>query len=199
MIVDVTKRAATYLRVSTSDQNSQLQADETRQLISRRGWSLADEFCDQGASGAKSKRPGLQAMLEAARRRSFDVLVVYRGDRLWRSVHDFSGTLLRLNELGVEYVSVCEPFDTTTSHGELLIHVLAAFAQFERSLLRERTRDGVAAARRRGKRVGRPRAYVDVNRARVLRARGFSLQAIAIELGVGLSTLKRNREISAQA
>lgn len=185
------RRAARYLRVSRSDQRPGLQADETGDLIDRRGWHLADTFLDQGVSGAKGSRPELDRMMAAARRRSFDVLVVWRSDRLFRSLRHMVAALEELAALGIEYVSVTEPFDTTTPQGRLLIHLVSAFAEFERGILQERTRAGLAAAKRRGVRLGRPPAHIDMFKAKGMRAQGKSLRTVARHFGIGASTLHR--------
>lgn len=184
-------RAATYLRVSRSDQSSQLQADETHELVQRRGWKRVLEFADEGISGSHDRRPGLQAMLTAARKRRFDVLVVYRADRLFRSLRELVTTLDELHELGVAFVSVHESWDSTTANGRLLMQVVGAFAEFERNVLRERTRSGLEATRRRGTRLGRPRQTVDVIEARKLRANGLSWERVAERLNVSRATLLR--------
>lgn len=187
----VEKRAVRYLRVSRSDQRPELQADETADLIRRRGWTLTDTFLDHGVSGAKDRRPELDRMLADARRRRFDILVVWRSDRLFRSLRHMILTLEELAALGVEFVSVREAFDTCTPGGRLLLHLVAAFAEFERNLLIERTCAGLAAARRRGVRLGRPRAEIDLDRALALRREGKSLRQVAASLGIGASTLHR--------
>jgi DNA invertase Pin-like site-specific DNA recombinase len=130
-------------------------------------------------------------MMAAARRRQFDILVVWRSDRLFRSLRHMVAALEELAALGIEYVSVTEPFDTTTPQGRLLIHLVSAFAEFERGILQERTRAGLAAAKRRGVRLGRPPAHIDVFKARGMRAQGKSLRAVARHFGIGASTLHR--------
>lgn len=184
-------RVALYARVSTSDQSTALQRDEATRLIAGRGWELVETYEDAGVSGRRARRPSLDAMLAAARRRRFDAIVVWRADRLFRSVHHMVTTLAELSALGVNFVSCTEPFDTSTPTGQLLLHLCAAFAQFERDVLVERTVAGMAAARRRGKRVGRPRRHVDVDRARALLAEGRAEREVARELGVGYGTLRR--------
>lgn len=180
-----------YLRVSRSDQNSSLQADETQELIRRRGWTLSETFRDEGISGSHDRRPGFQAMMAAARSRRFDVLVVYRADRLFRSLRNLVVTLEEFHQLGVGFVSVTEPFDTTTSAGRLLLQLVGAFAEFEREVLKERTRSGIAAARRRGALLGRPPTKFSLERAQSLRAGGMTFAAIARELGVGVAIVHR--------
>ena len=138
-------RAARYIRVSRSDQRPALQADETVEFIDRRGWTLVDTFVDEGVSGTKDRRPGLDRLLAAARRRDFDILVVWRSDRLFRSLSNMVAALGELSALGIAFVSVTEPFDTTTPQGRLLLHLVAAFAEFERGVLVERTRAGIVS------------------------------------------------------
>ena len=157
-------RAATYLRVSRSDQRSAMQDDETRELVKRRGWDLVRTYSDEGLSGANGQRPALRELL---------------------------ATLETLGELGVAFVSVHEPFDTTTAAGKLLFQLVGAFAEFERNVLRERTRSGLEAAKRRGRTLGRPRRAVDADIVRTLRERGMSWPTIARELGVSKATLHR--------
>ena len=182
---------ATYIRVSKADQNSNLQADETEQLIARRQWTLSETFRDEGLSGSHDRRPGFQSLLKAARARRFEILVVYRADRLFRSLRELVNTIEELRQLEIGFVSVTEPFDTTTSSGRLLLQLVGAFAEFEREVLRERTRSGLAAAKRRGAQLGRPRTAFDVDVARELRAGGMSLRAVARRVGVGVASLHR--------
>jgi len=188
-------RVASYLRVSRDDQSLDLQRDAVAELVARRKWKLAREFSDEGISGSHDRRPGLQALLSAvrARRRAFDVVVVYRSDRLFRSLRELVVTLDELAELGVGFVSTSEPFDTTSSAGRLLLQLVGAFAEFELSVLKERTAAGVAAARRRGVAIGRPRIVVDVLEARRLRQMRppTPYATIAKRLRVGVGTLHR--------
>lgn len=184
-------KVARYIRVSRLDQNPELQADATLDLIQRRGWTLAETYVDHGVSGARVRRPQLNRLLADARRRRFDMLVVYRSDRLFRSLRDMIATLDDLAAMGVGYVSVSEPFDTSTPSGKLLLHLVSALGEFERSLLIERTKAGLQAAVRRGAKLGRPRVQVDVVRAAELRSEGRTFKEVAEELGVGVATLHR--------
>jgi DNA invertase Pin-like site-specific DNA recombinase len=180
------------MRVSRLDQDPRLQDDDTKDFIAQRGWELAGSYADQGVSGTKERRPQLDRMLADARRRRFDLVVVWRSDRMFRSLKNMVVTLDELNALGVNFVSVTEPFDGTSPSGRLLLHLVSAMAEFERSILIERTRSGVAAARRRGVRVGRPPARLDVHRLRELRQQGWSVRRIADELHAGPSTVQRH-------
>ncbi len=184
-------RVCRYHRVSRVDQNPQLQEDETAGFIERRGWDLVETYTDHGISGSREKRPALDALLRDARRRRFDLVVVYRADRLFRSLKNMVVTLADLDALGVGFVSVTEPFDTTTPSGRLLLHLVSAMAEFERGILIERTRAGVAAARRRGAKLGRPQTRIDLDRVVELRDGGLSLRKIAAEMGLTYGTLHR--------
>lgn len=184
-------RVARYIRVSREDQRPGLQFDETAEFIRRRGWELADTFHDQGISGSKARRPELDRLLDACRRRKVDAVVVYKADRLFRSLGHMVATLDEFAALGVEFISVTEAFDTTTPSGKLLLRLVASLSEFERDLLVERTKAGLAAARRRGKRIGRPRRRFDIEKARELQAEGASLASIGKQLRVSASTLCR--------
>jgi DNA invertase Pin-like site-specific DNA recombinase len=181
------------LRVSRHDQDTALQDDETASFVNNRQWRLVETYKDHGISGAKDRRPSLDRMLADARRRKpFDLVLVYKADRLFRSLRHMVTTLDELAALGVGFVSVTEPFDTSTPSGKLLLHIVSAMAEFERSLLIERVKSGVAAARRRGARLGRPKAGLDMDRLRELRAQGLSVRKIAETLNVGSSTIQRH-------
>jgi DNA invertase Pin-like site-specific DNA recombinase len=184
-------RVARYLRVSKAEQDPALQDDETAALIEKRGWKLADTYTDHGISGAREKRPELDRLLRDARRRRIDLVIVWKADRLFRSLKAMVTTLDEWSALGVGFVSATEAFDTTTPQGTLLVHLTSAFAEFERNLIVERTKAGIAAARRRGVHVGRPRARLDDAHLRELRAEGVSVRKVAELLGTSVSTVQR--------
>ena len=186
-----TRRAVIYARVSTSDQKLDSQLDEAKAYIHRRGWLLTETYEDVGWSGAKERRPGLDKMLGAARKRHFDTLVVFRSDRLFRSVHHMTATLAEFHALGIDFVSCMEAFDTSTPNGRLLFNLCTSFAQFEREIIAERTRAGMAAARSRGTKVGRRRVRVDIEGAMGLMKQGLSVRAVAQSMRVGYGTLQR--------
>lgn len=150
-------RAAIYLRVSTADQTTANQARELRQYVEARGWS-AVEYCDEGVSGARERRPALDKLMADARRRRFDVLVVWRLDRLGRNLRHLVNLIDELQALGGAFVSIGEGIDATTPAGRLQLHVLAALAEFERARIGERVRASLGRLKAEGKRLGRPRA-----------------------------------------
>lgn len=185
------KRAAIYARVSRPEQSVALQLDECKALVKARGWDFFESYRDEGISGTKVQREGLNQMLAAAKRGRFQVLVVWRADRVFRSLTHMLATLEQLAAWRIEFVSVTEPFDTTTSAGRLLFQIVSAFAEFERNIIAERSAAGVAAARRRGVRIGRPRVYVDVAKARRLLRPGVSMSELAAKMKVPRTTLAR--------
>ena len=184
-------RAALYARVSTQDQTPDMQLDALRAFAEARGW-VAHEFVDHGVSGAKERRPALDGLLAAARTRKVDVVVCTKLDRLARSTHHLVTLAKELESLGVDLVVLDQAIDTTTPAGRLLFHVLAAIAEFERDLIRDRVIAGLRRAKAHGKRLGRPRRYqVDPANARSLLGRGLSLRAVARSLRVHPSAVTR--------
>ena len=185
-------RAALYARVSTHvGQNPEMQLAELREYCSRRGWEVSGEFVDNGVSGGRERRPELDRMLSACRRRQVDAVVVYRYDRFARSLRQLVNALCEFDALEIQFVSLHEGVDTSTPNGRLVFGIFASIAEFERELIRERVRSGLALARAQGKQVGRPRHPVDVVRVAELRAQGRSWAEIAREMGAGLGTVHR--------
>ena len=192
-------RAAIYGRVSTPDQVLDVQLVPLREYTARRGWPAPVEFSDV-ASGAERKRRGLDALMSAARKRSIDTVIVVKLDRLGWSIAHLVGVLDELRALGIEFVALDQGIDTTTPAGRLMLAVIAGIAEFERELIRERTRAGLAAARARGVKLGRRPVVVDVEHVRTLRSTGSSIRQIAKALGVSVGRVHQTvREIEAQA
>ena len=153
------KRAAIYVRVSTDRQTIENQGRELRQIAERRGWEVVMEYSDTGISGAKGRdsRPGLDQMLKDASRRRFDVVMAWAIDGLGRSLIDLLGTIQTLEACGVDLYLDQQSIDTTTPAGRLMFQVTGAFAEFERSMIRQRIRAGLARAVQQGKHLGRPK------------------------------------------
>ena len=186
------KRAALYARVSTNNghQNPEMQLRELREYCDRRGLEISDEYVDNGVSGAKERRPHLDRLLADCRRRSVDAVVVYRYDRFARSLRQLVNALEEFRALGIDFISLHEGVDTSTPNGRLVFGIFASIAEFERELIRDRVRSGLAAARAKGKRLGRPRRVVDSERIAALRSQGLSWRKVASELGVGVWTAR---------
>jgi DNA invertase Pin-like site-specific DNA recombinase len=176
------KRAAIYVRVSTAEQDTDMQETELRQYVESRGWEYF-VYRDKAQSGAKNDRPALNAMLSDLRRRKFDVVVVWALDRLARSLKQLLTIGEECRSLGVDLVSLRQNIDTTLPAGRLTFQILGAVAEFERELLRERVKAGMAQASRTGKHVGRPALrrfqQTDIDQMRELRAGGASVRKLA--------------------
>jgi DNA invertase Pin-like site-specific DNA recombinase len=184
-------RAALYARVSTTDQTTENQLAGLRAFAGARGW-VATEYVDHGISGAKERRPALDAMIAAARARKIDVVVATKLDRLARSTHQLISLGKELEALGVDLVVLDQAIDTTSPSGRLLFHVLSAIAEFERDLIRDRVLAGLRRARAQGQRLGRPQKHrVDPVKARELLAQGLSLRAIARAFDAHHSAVRR--------
>ena len=188
----MSRRIAIYARVSTSGgQSVEMQLLDLRELAKRRDFELVGEYCDEGISGSKESRPALDALLRDARRRKFDAVLVWKLDRLGRSLVHLVRLLQDLRALGVELISFSEGLDFTTTTGKLLYQVISAFAEFERDCIRERVTAGLRNARAKGKRLGRPKVVVDAPRIGVLRAQGRSWREITAETGISKGTAQR--------
>jgi DNA invertase Pin-like site-specific DNA recombinase len=192
-------RVALYTRVSTAQQSDEMQRRELRAFAQARGWAIAAEFSDVGWSGAKERRPGLDGLMAAARKRQLDAVLVWRFDRFARSTRHLLLALEEFRALGVGFISYQESVDTGSPLGEAMFTIISAIAQLERSLIRERINAGLAHAKAKGVRVGRPRRRVDVELARMLRAEGRGLRETARLMGVARGTLYRALRADAQA
>jgi DNA invertase Pin-like site-specific DNA recombinase len=190
----MTKRAAIYVRVSTDKQTVENQLRELHQIAERRGWEIVEEYHDAGISGAKGRkdRPGLDRMLKDAQRRRFDVVMAWAIDRLGRSLIDLLGTIQTLDACGLDLYLDQQAIDTTTPAGKLMFQVTGAFAEFERSMIRQRVNAGLKRAVEAGKQLGRPRIDPALEKRiqSQLRA-GKGILKAAAECGVGSGTVQR--------
>jgi DNA invertase Pin-like site-specific DNA recombinase len=190
------KRAAIYLRVSTTDQNVDNQRRELIQAAERHGWHIVAEFSDAGISGARGrdKRPGLDRLCKAITRREIDLVAAWSVDRLSRSLQHLISFLGELHGAGVDLYLHRQGLDTSTPAGRALFGMMGVFAEFERALIVERTMAGLARARANGKRLGRPKVDGDVEAAiRASLAAGTGILRTAREVGCGVGTVQRIR------
>ena len=186
-------RVGVYARVSTTDkgQDVGMQLHELEAYAKARGWTVQDRYLDEGVSGSKARRPGLDRLLTACRRRQIDVVLVWRLDRLGRSLKHLIMMLDELQSLGVAFVALHEQIDCTTATGQLMLHLLGAFAEFERALIRERVKAGLAYAQSKGQQLGRPRLKIDPVRVKSLRKDGRSIRQIAHALKVSPASVHK--------
>ncbi len=195
-----TKTVAIYARVSTDRQKVDMQLHELRQFAARSGWNIYKEYIDQNYSGGNTKRPAFTAMMDAARKRKFDLLLVWKLDRLSRSLKDLIITLDDLGACGIDFVSYDNNLDTSTPTGKLVFQIVGAVAEFEKDIIRERVVAGLAAARSKGKRLGRPPIPQNVyDRAAKMRAEGLSYRSIGKVLGIDEGTIRKKAQKKLQA
>jgi DNA invertase Pin-like site-specific DNA recombinase len=189
---DTGLRTALYARVSTfAGQDPQMQLRELREYCERRGLQIVEEYVDRGISGSRERRPALDRLMADCRRRLVDIVVVYRYDRFARSLRQLVNALEEFRALGIDFISLHEGVDTSTPNGRLVFGIFASIAEFERELIRDRVRSGLASAKAKGKKLGRPRVDVDVPRIASQRAQGRSWASIASDLGIGEGTVRR--------
>jgi DNA invertase Pin-like site-specific DNA recombinase len=186
------KQAVIYARVSTDKQKVDMQLTELRQFAARSGWTIYQEYIDQSFTGANTNRPAFLSMMEAARKRKFDVLVVWKLDRLSRSLKDLINTLDELGSCNIDFVSYDNNLDTSTPTGKLVFQIVGAVAEFEKDIIKERVIAGLANARLKGKRLGRPPKGDDIyEKAKIMRSEGLSFRKIGKQLGVDEGTIRK--------
>jgi DNA invertase Pin-like site-specific DNA recombinase len=189
-VANSSKRVAIYVRVSTDEQSTMAQECELRAYAGSRGWTVNRVYSDEGISGAVASRPALDELMRDCRRRKVDVVLVWKFDRFARSLHHLVSALETFKSFGIDFTSCTECVDTSIPAGELVFQIFGAIAQFERSLIGERVRSGIAQARRSGKRIGRPpiRVISADERAAIAsqHREGKSLRVLAQSHGVSL-------------
>jgi DNA invertase Pin-like site-specific DNA recombinase len=202
------KRAAIYVRVSTAaktrtgpdaayEQNPDVQEVPLSQLAEQRGWTVSRVYSDR-MSGANESRPGLDALMRDARRGAFDVVLVWRFDRFARSVEQLVSALAEFRGLRIDFVSHQESLDTSTAMGKAMFTIIAAMAELERNVIKERVRAGLEYARthgtKSGKAIGRPRLVFDREEVRRLRGEGLSIEKIARQMDLSVGTVVRSTQ-----
>ena len=186
-----TQKVAIYVRVSTSGQTVENQERELLAHCQRQGWQVFKVYRDEGFSGAVADRPALKEMMNDARLGRFNLLVVWKIDRLARSISHLLEVLTELKGLGIGFVSLTEAINTETAQGRMIANFLGSIAEFERELVVERVKSGMARAAAAGVRIGRPRAGFDVNEAIRLKQDGQSWAQVAKAVGASSATVRR--------
>jgi DNA invertase Pin-like site-specific DNA recombinase len=170
-MIEQVKKVAIYARVSTEGQSVSLQVTDLREYVVRRGWRLHGEYLDEGVSGSRESRPALNRLMNDAKQRKVDILLVWKIDRFGRSLKHLVNSLAELESSGVAFVSFRDSLDLSSPAGRLMAQLLGAISEFERSLITERVRAGIRNAKTKGKRLGRPPLTLDSGRNR--QAAGF--------------------------
>ena len=186
------KGAALYVRVSTDAQTVENQIRELRQVAKRRGWDVVEVYSDAGISGAEGRngRPGLDSMLKDASRRKFDIVMAWAIDRLGRWLIDLLDTIQHLEACGVDLYLDQQAIDTTTPMGKLF-QLTGAFAEFERTMIRQRIKAGLKRAVAQGVKLGRPKIDRVTERKVRRLAKGVGILKVAKSLGIGTGTVQR--------
>jgi DNA invertase Pin-like site-specific DNA recombinase len=192
-------KVALYARVSTNDkgQDPEMQLRELREHCQRRGWEVVNEYIDIGISGSKDSRPELNKLMADAKRRKLDAVLVWKLDRFGRSLKHLVNSLAEFESLGVAFISLKESLDLTTPAGRLMFGIVCAMAEFERDLIRERVKAGIAYRRSKGFRVGRKPISLDPARLRSLRLQGQTMRQIAVTLGCSRSLVHKTLSVPA--
>jgi DNA invertase Pin-like site-specific DNA recombinase len=186
------KKVAFYVRVSTDGQTVENQLRELNDVATRHGWDIVQVYMDEGISGSKGrdKRPGFDALCKGMARKEFDIVASWSVDRLGRSLQDLVGFLSELNAKGLDLYLHQQGIDTSTPSGKAMFQMLGVFAEFERSMIQDRVRCGLARARANGKQLGRP-SISDEKKALILelKAKGMGIRKIATQLKTGVGTV----------
>ena len=184
-------KAALYCRVSTNDQKTDMQLTDLRKFSSDRNLIIYNEYVDNGISGSIKKRPALDRLMSDAKKKKFDIILVWRFDRFARSSRHLVEALYTFRHLDIQFISYNENIDTGSPLGEAMFTIISAMAQLERDIIKERVKAGLKNARNKGKTLGRPKTDIDLTRAKEMQNEGASVRAISIKLRIPRTTLIR--------
>lgn len=183
------KRVAIYCRISTTEQDINLQLTDLRRYCHSREWIIQKEYLDIGISGSKESRPSLDALMTDSRKRCFDIVLVWRFDRFARSSRHLAIALDEFGHLGIDFVSYNEQLDTSGPMGKAMFTIIGAMAELERGIIAERVRAGLRRAREKGKIFGRPRVEISPETLKDMQKRGYSVRKMSIALKIPRSTV----------
>ena len=178
------KRVAVYVRVSTKDQSVEMQLNDLDRYSKERSLNVFNVYKDNGVSGTKETRPALSELMNDARKRKFDTVLVWRFDRFARSTKHLVTALYEFRNLGIDFISYQENIDTSSPLGEAIFTIISAMSKLERDIIAERVKGGLRKARANGKRLGRPKSEVDIDKVIECRKQNKSIRQIAKELGL---------------
>ena len=190
------KKVAIYARVSTKDQSVEMQLNDLERYTRERGFDVFKAYQDNGISGTKDNRPGLNQLMNDARKRKFDVVLVWRFDRFARSTKHLVNALYEFRNLGIDFISYQENIDTSSPLGEAIFTIISAMSKLERDIIVERVKGGLRKASANGKRLGRPESEVDTDKIFEYKKQGKSIREIAKEMGIHRSKVERTLKLS---
>ncbi len=178
------KKVALYVRVSTKDQNVDMQLNDLERYSNERSLNVFKVYKDNGVSGTKESRPALTELMNDAKKRKFDIVLVWRFDRFARSTKHLVNALYEFRNLGIDFISYQENIDTSSPLGEAIFTIISAMAKLERDIIAERVKGGLRKAKANGKQLGRPKSEVDTDKIVEYRRQNKSIRQIARELGL---------------
>ncbi len=190
------KKVAIYVRVSTKDQSVGMQLNDLERYSKERGLNIFKVYEDNGVSGTKETRPALGQLMDDARKRKFDIVLVWRFDRFARSTKHLVNALYEFRNLGIDFISYQENIDTSSPLGEAIFTIISAMSKLERDIIAERVKGGLRKARANGKRLGRPESEVDTDKIVEYKKQGKSIREIAKEMGIHRSKVERTLKLS---
>ena len=190
------KKVAIYVRVSTKDQSVGMQLNDLERYSKERGLNIFKVYEDNGVSGTKETRPALGQLMGDARKRKFNVVLVWRFDRFARSTKHLVNALYEFRNLGIDFISYQENIDTSSPLGEAIFTIISAMSKLERDIIAERVKGGLRKARANGKRLGRPKNEVDTDKVIECRKQNKSIRQIAAELNLSKGAVQRALEMS---
>ncbi|MBC8554482.1 MAG: recombinase family protein [Candidatus Brocadiales bacterium] len=185
------KKVAIYVRVSTKDQSVDMQLSDLERYSKERDLNVFKVYKDNGVSGTKETRPALSELMNDARKRKFDTVLVWRFDRFARSTKHLVTALYEFRNLGIDFISYQENIDTSSPLGEAIFTIISAMSKLERDIIAERVKGGLRKARANGKRLGRPKSEVDTDKIVEYRTQNKSIRQIANELNLSKGVVQR--------
>ena len=188
--MSIQKKAAIYVRVSTKDQSVDMQLNDLERDSRERGYEVFKIYQDS-ISGTKDTRPGLTQLMNDAKKRKFDIALVWRFDRFARSTKHLVDALYEFRSLGMDFISYQENIDTSSPLGEAIFTIISAMSKLERDIIAERVKGGLRKAIANGTRLGRPKSEVDTNKVIEFRKQNKSIRQIAKEMGLSKGAVER--------
>jgi len=189
------KKVAIYVRVSTKDQSVDMQLNDLERYSKERGFKVFKTYKDNGVSGTKDKRAGLNQLMDDAKKRKFDIVLVWRFDRFARSTKHLVNALYEFRNLGIDFISYQENIDTSSPLGEAIFTIISAMATLERDIIAERVRGGLRKAKANGKKLGRPNGDVDIDKVIDYKKQGKSVREIAKEMKLSRGKVERTLKL----
>ncbi len=185
------KKIAIYARVSTKDQSVDMQLNDLERYSKERGLNVFKVYKDNGVSGTKETRPALSKLMNDAKKRRFDIVLVWRFDRFARSTKHLVTALYEFRNLGIDFISYQENIDTSSPLGEAIFTIISAMSKLERDIIAERVKGGLRKARANGKQLGRPKSEVDIDKLAEFRKQNMSIRKIASEMKLSKGTIEK--------